>query len=191
MSYNPTSCPELWITDDVDKNDFGRILDLTPRMTAMLDDIVLQKGEGLVFGPFQYFKALRGTAAKIADEIGLTPDDVRSLDARDFRHAATTDAAGKSNEIEGIAYTLGHKDLRTTSRYLDADRKSARRVLEARFGMGTWDGIADDEVDRPANMPESLRTRRDSNPRLLPPEPKYPARIAPFSSGIQGGARRH
>ena len=136
-------------------------------------------------------RSCRGTAAKIADEIGLTPDDVRSLDARDFRHAATTDAAGKSNEIEGIAYTLGHKDLRTTSRYLDADRKSARRVLEARFGMGIWDGIADDEVDRPANMPESLRTRRDSNPRLLPPEPKYPARIAAFSGGFGGGARRH
>jgi len=168
---------ELWITDEVDKNDYSRILDLTPRVTAMLDQIVANKGNGLIFGSFQYFKALRGTAAQIADRIGLTPDDVRSLDARDFRHAATTDAAGKSNEIEGIAYTLGHKDLRTTSRYLDADRKSARRVLEARFGMGLWDGSTDVESEECSNYPKSWRTRRDSNPRLLPPEGETRSRL--------------
>ena len=35
------------------------------------------------------------------------------------------------------------------------------------------------------------RARRDSRPRLLPPEPKPPARIASFSRGFGGGAKRH
>ena len=77
---------------------------------------------------------------QIADRIALSPDDVRSLDARDFRHAATTDAAGKSNEIEGIAYTLGHKDcepLRATSTpTADPLVGSSRHVLRWEFGMG-------------------------------------------------------
>lgn len=38
---------------------------------------------------------------------------------------------------------------------------------------------------------DSWRTRRDSNPRLLPPEPKRPARITSFSSGFGGGALLH
>jgi hypothetical protein len=42
-----------------------------------------------------------------------------------------------------------------------------------------------------ANPLKSQRTRRDSNPRLLPPEPKSPSRIARFSCGSYEGARRH
>jgi hypothetical protein len=45
---------------------------------------------------------------------------------------------------------------------------------------------------RAATLPRFFqRTRRDSNPRLLPPEPKYPARIAWFFGGFGRGARRH
>ncbi len=55
-------------------------------------------------------KGLR-TAAK---DLRLDPDDLNSLDMRDFRHAATNDRARKSGHLSGLAYIGGHNDKNTS-----------------------------------------------------------------------------
>jgi len=65
---------------------------------------------GPIFQRWDHRRALR-TAAK---DLGLDPDDLNSLDMRDFRHAATNDRTRKSGHLSGLAYIGGHND-KTTS----------------------------------------------------------------------------
>jgi len=167
----------LFITEDVDKNSYGREIELPVRLRRMLDEIV--DGPGLIFGRYNYTKTLRASARKVAKDIGLTDREVETLDARDFRHAVATDSADKS--LRGTAYLLGHRDLRTTSRYVHPGRADAREIMRARFGADCFDESGEpghatwprDAIEIPDGFitgENHLRTRQDSNLRLLPPE---------------------
>jgi len=117
---------DQWL-DDIDKNGYERELPLTDRAYESL------AAQGFDIGPmfqrWDYRKSLR-TAAK---SLGLDPDDLKSLDMRDFRHAATDDGARKSGHLSGLAYMAGHTDEHTTSRYIHPQIDDAREVLNNRF----------------------------------------------------------
>jgi hypothetical protein len=117
----------LQVTKDIDKNGYERELPLTNRAYESL------AAQGVDIGPifqrWDYRKSLR-TAAK---SLGLDPDDLKSLDMRDFRHAATDDGARKSGHLSGLAYMAGHTDKHTTSRYIHPQIDDAREVLNKRF----------------------------------------------------------
>lgn len=169
----------LRVTEEIDKNGYGRNLPLTPRTRAALDSVI--EGPGIIFGKYGYYKTLRRTARGIAKNIGLTAHQCRSLDARDFRHAATSDAAQKTRQLAGVSYLAGHRDQRTTSRYIHPTQDAGLRALKDRFPHVDWEqGGVDWGTEwgtaNPEEIPDSVsardvwRTRRDSNPRLLPPE---------------------
>ena len=125
----------LQVTSDIDKNGYERELPLTDRAYESL------AAQGVDIGPifqrWDYRKSLR-TAAKT---LGLDPDDLKSLDMRDFRHAATDDGARKSGHLSGLAYMAGHTDKHTTSRYIHPQIDDAREVLNKRFpSIGTPNG---------------------------------------------------
>jgi len=125
----------LQVTKDIDKNAYERELPLTDRAYESL------AAQGVDIGPifprWDYRKTLR-TAAKT---LGLDPDDLKSLDMRDLRHAATDDGARKSGHLSGLAYMAGHTDKHTTSRYIHPQIDDAREVLNKRFpSNGTPNG---------------------------------------------------
>ena len=154
----------LNITDDIDKSRYGRLLDLSPRCQRALEDVY--ESPGLLFGPYAYMKTLRSAAKKA----GLSKEECKYLDARDFRHAALTDFAATTKDIASVSYIAGHKQLSTTSKYVHPPREGARKAMSTRFRDPARDPEICVELNGSAFLNDLQRTRRDSNPRLLPPE---------------------
>jgi len=123
----------LTVTKEIDKENVGRELRLTDETCVRLDARCAEIGEGLIFGKFDYLKPLRKAARKVADQVGLSERACKYIDARDFRHAAATDGADKSQQVSGITYMLGHKSAATTARYIDPGKRAADRLFEDRF----------------------------------------------------------
>jgi integrase len=135
----------LYRTADIDKCGVEEPLLLTERAYQALlrnaPDI------GPIFKPWDYRKTLRKAAAAI----GLPPADVKSLDMRDFRHAALTDGARKSGHLTGLSHMAGHTDQRTTSRYIHPTTEDQREVLNKRFpSNGTPNGTPSAEPEEDA-----------------------------------------
>jgi integrase len=117
----------LHVTKHIDKNGYERELPLTDRAYESLATQGVDIGP--VFQRWAYRKSLR-TAAKA---LGLAPDDLKSLDMRDFRHAAIDHGARKSGHLSGLAYMAGHTNKHTTSRYIHPQIDDAREVPNKRF----------------------------------------------------------
>ncbi len=49
----------------------------------------------------------------------------------DFRHGRTTHLASSTNNLAGVSYLVGHRDISTTARYVHANERHAREVLRA------------------------------------------------------------
>jgi hypothetical protein len=99
------------------------------------------------------------TARKVRDQTKMSEQECSHLDARDFRHAAGTHMAEVSDNVAGIAFNMGHTDLRTTSQYVHPPKRSGDRVTQARFGAD-WDCFRDypgaPTTGDEANSPKSL-----------------------------------
>jgi hypothetical protein len=135
----------LYRTADIDKNGCEEELVLTDRAYQALlrnaPDI------GPIFKAWDYRKTLR----KAADAIGLPPEDVKSLDMRDFRHAALSDGARKSGHLTGLSHMAGHKDQRTINRYIHPQTEDQKEVLNKRFpSNGTPNGTPSVEPEEDA-----------------------------------------
>jgi len=73
----------------------------------------------------------------------------------------------------------GHRNPQTTARYFHPGFKAAKQVHDDRFS-GTVSGTKASDVEGLIISPEEYRqTRRDSNPRLLPPEGGSRANVSP------------
>jgi integrase len=118
---------ELFVSADIDKAGWERPLPLTERAYQALERNAPDIGP--IFKAFNYRKSLRAAARSIGLEDA-------GLDLRDFRHAATTDAARASGHLLGTSYIAGHVQQGTTSRYVHPRIDDARKVLNARFGEG-------------------------------------------------------
>jgi site-specific recombinase XerD len=122
--YDPAK-KVLQIRDEVDKNRFGRVLPLSTRAWQTLEAVMPESGP--IFGsylPHDLFKR----AARAA---GLPPYLAARASPYLLRHARLTQLASTSADLRGIGYLAGHRDLRTTSRYVHGDVHAAARVLEA------------------------------------------------------------
>jgi hypothetical protein len=103
---------------------------------------------GLIFGRFEYLKELR----KAALGSGIDEHRAKYLTLRDLRHATATDLIEHTEDLAAAAYVLGHRDLRTTSRYAHARRRAADRALRAR-------AAADHEIMGPGLGPTTVPRR--------------------------------
>ena len=158
---------ELRITSEIDKEGVSRSHWLSPRAQRALADAA--RGAGPIFGEFSYYKTLRAAARRIIGD-----ERAQHLSLRDFRHACLS-AIEAEHGIQAAAYVAGHKSTETAARrYVLPKQREARAALESlaakdRTGHkpGTWTIEAESEFTLPC---DSWQTRRDSNPRLLPPE---------------------
>jgi len=156
----------LHLSADIDKEGNGRPLWLSPRARAALEAVAPARGR--IFSGFHYLKTFRAAARPVVGE-----ERARHLTLRDLRHRCLTDIAEREG-LAAAAYVGGHSSTEMAGRvYVSPQADSAEAALRARaredrFQPGTeigwqpWAAILSQDFQR---------TRRDSNPRLLPPEP--------------------
>lgn len=113
---------ELFITEDIDKNDYERRVPLTPAARKALDAASKGKVDGApIFGRHEYRKAL-----KLASEgVGL-----KGVTEYDFRHSRATHVLETSGNLMGTAFLLGHKQFTTTAKYAKPHEAAARDALK-------------------------------------------------------------
>lgn len=120
----------LFVSDDIDKNKFGRKLDLTDGARAALDSVAPTKG--VIFGKHDRRRYL-DDAAK---EIGMSEEDRASLCAYDIRHSRATQLLEATGNLPGVAFIVGHTQVTTTNKYAHGSARAARDVLAATGGFG-------------------------------------------------------
>ena len=157
------------LSADVDKEGNGRPLWLSPRARAALETAAPARGR--IFSGFHYLKTFRTAARPVVGE-----ERARHLTLRDLRHRCLTDIAEREG-LAAAAYVGGHSSTEMAGRvYVSPQADSAEAALRARaredrFKPGTEPGTDQTwEAWAAILSQDSRRTRRDSNPRLLPPE---------------------
>jgi len=112
----------LRIRGENDKARFARDLPITDRARAAID--ARFPTDGIIFPEFDCRDALR-EAALVA---GMTAHRASKLSIYDFRHGRGTEW-GRTGNLIGIAYLMGHKHVTTTKEYLHSNLEEAEAVL--------------------------------------------------------------
>ncbi|MGB5809495.1 MAG: tyrosine-type recombinase/integrase, partial [Polyangiales bacterium] len=112
----------LRIRDENDKARFGRDVPITDRARKAIDSRF--PCDGTIFPEFDCRDLLRG-AARAA---GISAHRASKLSIYDFRHGRGTEW-GRTGNLIGIAYLMGHKHVTTTKEYLHSNIEEARSVL--------------------------------------------------------------
>ncbi len=120
----------LHVTSDIDKARYERKVPLTSSAREILDRVCPESGP--IFGAHDTRDAW-ATAVR-ATGIDATPYDLR--------RAAGTHLVDSGAPLTGVAYLLGHKQISTTSIYLQATRKAAETALGSRRLVGSVVGQA-------------------------------------------------
>lgn len=110
----------LRLTDETDKNRWGREVPLTPRAREILETVA--PAAGLIFGKHDYRPHIKAAAEQV-----LPPEMAKRFAGSHLRSAFTTHELEQGKNILGIQYRVGHKLLSTTSRYA---KPSLRAALE-------------------------------------------------------------
>ena len=115
----------LLITDEVDKNRFGREMPLSEAACQALDSVC--PDSGLIFGAHD-FRGLLRAAAKAE---GVDEYRAQRISDYDFRHSRLTHLGQVTSNLSGVMYLAGHKQPATTARYLRPQKAAAEEVLRA------------------------------------------------------------
>jgi integrase len=116
---------ELFVSQDIDKEGFERIVPLTPKARRILKRCAPEAG--LIFGPHRYDPYV-GKAAKAA----LSGTKARTFTAQHFRSARATHLLDAGAPLPGVQQLLGHKHVSTTARYIRPTFKAAQAALNAK-----------------------------------------------------------
>lgn len=128
------SVPEHWepgskvlrISDEIDKEDFGREVPLNARAIAILERCAPEKG-GVVFGEHKYYRYVR--AAATASK--LPKSKARIFTGQHLRSARGTHLLDAGASLTGVQFLMGHKYASTTALYIRASAKEAEKALAA------------------------------------------------------------
>lgn len=126
------SVPEHWepgskvlrISDDIDKEDFGREVPLNARAIAILERCAPEKG-GIVFGKHKYYRYVR-VAAQASK---LPKSKARIFTGQHLRSARGTHLLDAGASLTGVQFLMGHKYASTTALYIRASAKEAEKAL--------------------------------------------------------------
>ena len=73
-----------------------------------------------------------------------------------------------SNELAGVSYLAGHRDVQTTSRYVHPPFEAGKRVNDARFRDTVWDTGEFYEKDEISNSLKFLADAKGFEPPTSP-----------------------
>jgi integrase len=133
-NYTP-GAKYLTVSAGDDKNRMARVIPLTERARAALDEAAPK--QGLIFGKHDYRHMLR----KAAREAGLDPRTADRVTVHCFRHSRITFWAETSGDnLTGVQYLAGHTRASTTERYIKTSLRAAEAVLARHTGCETGCG---------------------------------------------------
>lgn len=118
---------ELTLTEEDDKELYGRIVPLTLAARAAIDRVCPE--EGLIFGRHRIERYTGPAAAKAAQKKLISPDKARIFTPQHFRSARATHWLDDGAPLTAVQYLLGHKHVSTTSRYVRPSLQAARRLI--------------------------------------------------------------
>lgn len=118
----------LRLTDEADKNRWGREIPLTERAREILEAVA--PAEGLIFGKHDYRPHIKAAAEQV-----LPPEMAKRFAGSHLRSAFTTHELEQGKNILGIQYRVGHKLLSTTSRYAKPSLRAALETIERPRGV--------------------------------------------------------
>ena len=181
----------LIVRDEADKARFGRVLPLTARACEVLREVCPETGE--VFGK----RDMRTTLRKAARAAGIGKDDARFLSNHDFRHGRTTHLLEHSDNLVGVAYLMGHKQITTTNRYVKPLQRAGEAVLRAAeaANSGADSGAEAQKQESPAEAGPSVSDRNHSSAEertrtSTPFRAQEPESCASASSATSAGSRK-
>lgn len=125
--YEPGS-ELLRLTDETDKNRWGREVPLTPRAREILETVA--PPEGLIFGKHDYRPHIKAAAEQV-----LPAEMAKRFAGSHLRSAFTTHELELGKNILGIQYRVGHKLLSTTSRYAKPSLRAAMETIDGPRGV--------------------------------------------------------
>lgn len=125
---------ELVITPEIDKIRHSRTVPLTPAAVAALASVCPPKG-GVLFGGHDYREHVRA-AAKAALPKGVA----ERFTGAHLRSARLTHLLERTGNVAGVQHLAGHKDTRSTSRYLRPSFRAAQAVLDSFGGQSSNSG---------------------------------------------------
>lgn len=114
---------ELRLTAATDKVRWGRTVPLSERAQAALKVICPKAGP--VFGKHDYRKPVAQAAREVLDA-----RRAKAFTGCHLRSARATHLCERSQNLPGIQYLLGHKQVSTTARYVKASKRAAESVLD-------------------------------------------------------------
>ncbi len=116
------------LTDEADKNRWGREVPLTPRAREILEAVA--PTVGLIFGKHDYRPHIKAAAEQV-----LPAEMAKRFAGSHLRSAFTTHELELGKNILGIQYRVGHKLLSTTSRYAKPSLRAAMETIECARGV--------------------------------------------------------
>jgi integrase len=126
---------ELFVQKEIDKARFERHVPLTAAAREALDRSVGKSGP--VFGKHDYREAVANALEAAVAAKRIQKDRASVISIYDFRHGRTTDLVSNTKDLAAVAYIVGHKHVSTTSKYVEAPKESAARVLRDREKVPT------------------------------------------------------
>lgn len=115
----------LRLTDEVDKQRWGREVPLTARAREALDSVCPKGKTGLLFGWHDYRSHLKEAAGKV-----LKGEAAKRFAGSHLRSARITHLAETTQNLPGVQYLVGHKLISTTARYVKPSLRAALQVLD-------------------------------------------------------------
>jgi site-specific recombinase XerC len=125
----------LRLTDEIDKNRWGRELPLSPKARRALDGVCPEVG--LIFGEHDYRERLDEAARKV-----LPAATADRFAGAHFRSAMITHVLERTGNLSGVQYLAGHKQAKTTGSYARPSLRAAEEALEAFQGRSSNSGDA-------------------------------------------------
>ncbi len=117
----------LFISRDIDKEEYERTIDITPAAAKALTKVFPPSGAGKLFGAKE--SSLRHSLAAALRDAGL---EHRNISPYDFKHSRISHDANSGSPLAGIAYLVGHTDVSTTALYVTSARDAGKAVLRMR-----------------------------------------------------------
>lgn len=121
-----TGSSTLRVPGDDDKIGFERVVPLTKRARAALDEVAPEKG--LIFGAHDYRTHLVAAAKAV---LGDGTQRQLIFNGAHLRSARVTHLLERTTNVPGVQFLVGHKLMATTSRYVKPSERAARDVLDS------------------------------------------------------------
>jgi site-specific recombinase XerD len=118
---------ELTLTDDDDKELYGRLVPLSLAARSAIDRICPEAG--LIFGRHRIERYVGPAAAEAAKRKLLPADKAAILAPQHLRSARATHWIDDGAPLTAVQYLLGHKHVSTTARYVRPSLQAARRLI--------------------------------------------------------------